>query len=130
MHAARPADHDDYYGGAVRRAAAGLRHRDGIGASPAAGHHDRRRAGGQPDAHALHNARGLSCAGPAAPARDGKTARHVQPRGRPNAGRSGLKSMNPGMSQIMAMFRFQARTTLTLAALLLTGRMAGPKDPQ
>ena len=80
MHAALPAHHDDDDGGAVWRAPAGLWDRHRIGTAPAAGHHHRRRTGGQPDADALHHTGGLPCAGQVAPAGDGTETRHFQPR--------------------------------------------------
>ena len=50
---ALPAHHDDHDGRDLRRAAAGFRHRHRFGASPPAGHHDRRRAGHEPIADAF-----------------------------------------------------------------------------
>ena len=51
-----PADHDDDDGGAPRRAAARARDGHGLGAAPAARHHDRRRPHHLAGAHALHDA--------------------------------------------------------------------------
>ena len=48
-------DPDDHHGGAVRRGAAGDRHRHGIGAAPAAGNFDHRRPDREPGADALHH---------------------------------------------------------------------------
>ena len=52
------------HGRAARGAAPGAGHRRGVGAAPPARHRHRRGAARQPDAHALHDAGGLSLPGP------------------------------------------------------------------
>jgi hypothetical protein len=61
-------------------------HWHGIRAAAAAGDHNRWRPCGEPDVDAVHDAGGLSCAGPVAAARDGSGARHVSRVGWPFAG--------------------------------------------
>src|SRR5487761_1622420 len=63
MHAALPPDFNDHDGGVVWRAAAGLRHRHGIGTAATAGNHHRRRTDRESDAHALHHAGDLFISG-------------------------------------------------------------------
>ena len=57
--AAFPSDHDDDDGGSVRCVAAGARHGHRLGTAPAAGHQHRGRIDREPDADAVHDARGL-----------------------------------------------------------------------
>ena len=54
--ASLPADHDDDFRRAVRRPAARLRHRRGLGAAPSPGNHHRRRLAGQPGLDPLYDA--------------------------------------------------------------------------
>src|SRR6185312_1313813 len=74
-HAAVPADHDDDGRGAVRRAAARVRHRRRLRAAQAARHRDRRRARDEPAAHAVHDARDLPLSRSAAPAEEASMIR-------------------------------------------------------
>ncbi len=55
LRAAVSADHDDYHGGATRRAAAGAGGRDGSGIAPAAGHQHRGRPADQPASHPVYD---------------------------------------------------------------------------
>ena len=66
LHAAVPADPDDDDGRDARRAAAGAGPGRGLGAAPAAGHHDHRRPDREPGAHAVHHAGRLPVSRPAA----------------------------------------------------------------
>ena len=65
--AALPADSDDDDGGSLRRVAAGPGYGNRIGIAAATRRYNHRRLDREPDAHALHHARGLSLSRPHAP---------------------------------------------------------------
>src|SRR5262249_2902467 len=111
-------------GGAARRAAADAGHRHGLGAAPAAGHRDGRRAPAEPAADAVHDAGDLPRVRPArpAPARRPRTrGRRQSARGRAG-GRAAVSLSTPFVHRPVA-------TTLLTLGVALAGAAAFPLLP-